>query len=186
MGNCCATKQGQKPYKTDKNQIEKVVRKKHKTDFDDLVKQDSEKVAAGARGQTINGLQMLEPKDGLSQPNSLLSSTVGDGTFLSNGNKNQLAQDGRNRKRNSPSSKYASLLSDIHPDELDENVPRESMYQRPKGLKIDEGPKASCDLTVPPDPKRSIYKITNEFPVQRPYSTPLDWQKVLSRHSMQQ
>ena len=39
---------------------------------------------------------------------------------------------------------------------------------------------------MPPDPKRFIYKITNEFPVQRPYSAPADWQKVLSRHSMQQ
>lgn len=66
-----------------------IHKKKHNPDFDDVLKQDNEKVAAGARGQTINRLSMLEPKDGISNPNSLLSSTnVQDATFLSNGNKN--------------------------------------------------------------------------------------------------
>ena len=130
---------------------------------------------------------MLDPKDGVSNPSSLLSSTVvHDGTFQSNNNKNQTNQGGKSQKRFSPSSKYASLLSDPGiPDEMDENVPRESLYQ-PKGQKANETPQNCCDLTVPPDPKRFIYKITNEFPVQRPYSAPADWQKVLSRHSMQQ
>ena len=84
--------------------------------------------------------------------------------------------------------KFPSLLSDpgINPDELDENVARKSTYHRRKGSKCAADQTVSCDLTVPPEPKRQIYKITNEFPVQRPYSTPVDWQKVLSRHSIQQ
>ena len=130
MGNCCAAKQGHKPIKTDPNTIKKVVKNKKHQDFDEVLKEDNEKVAAGARGQTLNRLAMLDPKDGVSNPSSLLSSTVvHDGTFQSNNNKNQTNQGGKSQKRFSPSSKYASLLSDPGiPDEMDENVPRESLY----------------------------------------------------------
>ena len=62
--------------------MQKVVKKKSPHEFDDVFKQDNQKVAAGARGQTINKLAMLDPKDGVSNPSSLLSSTVvHDGTF---------------------------------------------------------------------------------------------------------
>jgi len=35
-------------------------------------------------------------------------------------------------------------------------------------------------------PSKPIYQITNEFPVSRPYSTPQEWQKVLSKHVYRQ
>ena len=50
MGNCCAAKQGHKPIKTDPNTIKKVVKNKKHQDFDEVLKEDNEKVAAGARG----------------------------------------------------------------------------------------------------------------------------------------
>lgn len=134
---------------------------------------------------------MLDPKDGVSNANSVMSSTlVQDGASQSHGGSHIIQESKGHDKsgRNGQYLKHGGLLSDpcINPDELDENVARKSTYHRRRGSRQAAGPQVSCDLTVPPEPRRQIYKITNEFPVARPYSTPVDWQKILARHSIQQ
>lgn len=42
------------------------------------------------------------------------------------------------------------------------------------------------DLTLPAASHKAIYQITNDFPVMRPYSSPQEWQKVLSKHVYKQ
>jgi len=45
-----------------------------------------------------------------------------------------------------------------------------------------EMPMPKIDLTLPGGSNKSIYHITNDFPVARPYSSPAEWQKVLQKH----
>ena len=42
------------------------------------------------------------------------------------------------------------------------------------------------DLSIPQEPRKMIYQITNDFPVQRPYSVTSDWQRVLEKYSISQ
>jgi hypothetical protein len=44
----------------------------------------------------------------------------------------------------------------------------------------------TIDLSVPVVGSQPIYQITNEFPVVRPYSSPAEWQKILSKHVFKQ
>jgi len=44
---------------------------------------------------------------------------------------------------------------------------------------------AKLDLSIPQQPRKQIYEITNEFPVQRPYSNTYEWQRILEKYSRQ-
>ena len=56
MGNCCATKQGQKPYEVGQNTLKRATARNVESssrEFDDVLKADDEKMtAAGGRGHT--------------------------------------------------------------------------------------------------------------------------------------
>ena len=40
------------------------------------------------------------------------------------------------------------------------------------------------DISIPVEPKKAIYQITTDFPVNKPYSNPNEWQKILARYSL--
>jgi hypothetical protein len=74
--------------------------------------------------------------------------------------------------------KQPSLISDVPQNSVDYD---ESVAGRRRTMKFQLNdpkkgmPKSGINITPPKIPTKSIYMITNEFPVQKPYSTSLEW-----------
>jgi hypothetical protein len=44
--------------------------------------------------------------------------------------------------------------------------------------------KVMIDVQVPTEPRKAIYQITTDSPVEKPYSTTGQWQKILAKYSL--
>jgi hypothetical protein len=60
-------------------------------------------------------------------------------------------------------------------------VNRGAFTSSKKDRKSERMPDHLFDMSVPAETKKAIYQITTMFPVEKPYSSPNEWQKVLSR-----
>ena len=79
-----------------------------------------------------------------------------------------------------PNAKEALLKGNHSKQHLYNAVDRRSSNRAPNS-----GAKSQprVDIGIPQLPRKQIYQITSEFPVQEPYSSTSDWQRILHKYS---